>query len=71
MIKTEIRERDSEFYPRLMKSKYTDLVVLFESEGVGTVLQGFAVTVAGYHDKGWDMSVFVDFNDILIISNGG
>ena len=57
-------------YPKLMKSTVSDLVVLFNEYGSGTVVVADAFSSLGAHeDTYWDMDVFEDFHGSITLSN--
>ena len=54
-------------FPKLMKSKDSDLLVLFESEGYGQVVKSDDNHIIGRISKYWAMDEFKDIDAELII----
>lgn len=64
------KKEDSTEYPCIMESKDSMLILLFEKEREGTVLDERETGYRrGYHAASWDMSSFKPFEGKIILSN--
>jgi len=55
-------------YPKIMKSKEGDLIVLFSHYGGGTVLKDKPCNKVGEHSNGWAMECFEEFNGVVTLT---
>lgn len=70
-MKVIVEERGNSLeYPYLMKSAFSDLIVLFYGDQEGVVIYGGVGTFpVGYHSDGWDMDTFEPFKDRVVLEN--
>lgn len=71
MIKATVTEVKPQLhaYPKLMKSVTTGNIVLFSSEGVGTLLsQGVTRDIGDFRDE-WLMENFEDYHGAVTLKN--
>lgn len=72
MIKTIAKDKGEHVsdFPKLMKSTFSDTIVLMTSYGTGTVVmceKGFHGI--GHYSNIWDMSVFEDYDGSVVLQN--
>jgi len=57
-------------FPKLMKSKETGIVVLFEKEKVGIIVGNpIGSNAMGYVSTAWSMEKFIDFDGDVLLRN--
>ena len=71
MFKVTTEEKTAKIigYPKLMKAIDSSLVVLFESQNVGVVIQGNNIHKLGDHSDDWCDSRFADYNKPITLQN--
>lgn len=71
-MKTEIKENKEvkgKPFPKLMKCKHYNFIVLMSSKKTGVVVSNNAYYEVGFISATWDMSCFEDFNGSITLSN--
>ena len=68
---SEPKPQEEKPFPKLMKSKYTGMIVLFHSSAIGMVLDQSKnpIDQVGTYSEEWAMSSFEDFNESVTIKN--
>ena len=57
-------------FPKLMKSKKTGTIILFEYSGKGTVVGNpIGSNAMGYVSTAWSMEKFIDFDGKILLEN--
>ena len=78
IMKSTIRERlnqENDGFPKLMKYKGGEFIVLFQADSVGTVvyvdefLTNESMPCVGHHSKGWRESHFVEYKGVVNLRN--
>jgi hypothetical protein len=69
MMNSKINNGTKLEFPKLMKSKTTELVVLFKSEGIGTVVHPGIGWRLGEYCKDFDDRTFQEFTGEVVLSN--
>lgn len=69
-VATKIKAKELP-YPKLMKNKVTDLVVLFTAQGVGmSIYKGNSLNgFLGEYSKNWSCEQFEDYTGEVTLSN--
>lgn len=69
-IKTRVQEKNKNF-PKLMKLKNDDLVLLMTNENSGTVMvtDNKNINKVGYYSNIWTINDFIDFEGKITLSN--
>lgn len=69
-MKTKIKEnKESKQFPKLMRLKGSDTIVLMSHPKVGVVVNEGKHHMVGSYFQYWDMDCFEDFNGSITLSN--
>lgn len=69
-MKVEVKEQEKKNeFPSLMKSKNSELIVLFSSEDIGIVLKKDTHNSRFDYRGDWIIDTFEDFKGIITLSN--
>jgi len=70
-VRTNNRPSSEKSFPKLMKSLYTDVIVLFLRDRQGTVVSGVSKDghTIGQYVPDWNMFNFIDYDGEITLSN--
>ncbi len=71
-IKTKVQDKnETKKFPKLMKLKNDDLILLMVNESMGTVIVPGSKNInkVGYYSNVWDIKNFIDFEGSIKLSN--